>query len=141
MNGEKGQVWHLNKEQAQVKETGFVELLLVSLVGVVLLISLALIREVILHRRVVDAHVEKVKTEYQTEGVLVEAISYLEKQKPDFEGEKSSTFAPDFSFIVGDEKITVMQNGRSLLEAQFTWEENKIKITKVESWYNLPYSR
>jgi len=129
-------------------ESGMVEILTILVSSLLLVVSSWFLSNVVIHHQIVDAHIKKFKEEYQIEGVLVEAIQLLKGKDSNFQKDDIiSLYNPLFCFSITDGKITIDKiedRGQDVpfwAEVAFTWEGDELKINRVETRYNLPYSR
>ncbi|HOQ67354.1 MAG TPA: hypothetical protein PKU87_01840 [Candidatus Atribacteria bacterium] len=141
--------------QAEVSsESGMVDIFILVVVSFLLIISSWFLGNVFLHYQVVDAHIKKFKEEYQIEGVLVEAIQLLkngafqenDKNDKNHENYIRSSFNSLFRFSIKEDKLIISkkieeEDMLTVAEVAFTWEGDELKINRVETRYNLPYSR
>ncbi len=135
--------------QAEVSsESGMVDIFILVVVSFLLIISSWFLGNVLLHYQVVDAHVEKFKEEYKIEGALVEAIQLLKDKGSAFRGDDiPSSYSSLFCFSVGEGKLIISkieEQGKNMppvAEVIFTWEEDELKVDRVETRYNFSYSR
>ena len=139
--------------QAEVSsESGMVDIFILVVVSFLLIISSWFLGNVLLHYQVVDAHIEKFKEEYKIEGALVEAIQLLKDKGSAFQGDNiPSSYSSLFYFSVEEGKLIISkkiegqekeeENMLPVAEVTFTWEENELKINRIETRYNLPYSK
>ena len=124
------------------------DIFVILAVGFLLTISSWFLSNVALHYQVVDAHIDKFEEEYQIEGVLVEAIQLLKDKGNAFQGDAiPSSYNPIYIFSVGEVNLTINKiedggkNISPLAEVAFRWEEDGLKIDRVETTYNLSYSK
>ncbi len=124
------------------------DIFVILAVGFLLIISSWFLSNVVLHYQVVDAHIDKFEEEYQIEGVLVEAIQLLKDKGNAFQGDAiPSSYNPIYIFSVGEVNLTINKiedrgkNISPLAEVAFRWEEDGLKIDRVETKYNLSYSK
>lgn len=124
------------------------DIFVILAVGFLLTISSWFLSNVALHYQVVDAHIDKFEEEYQIEGVLVEAIQLLKDKGNAFQGDAiPSSYNPIYIFSVGEVNLTINKiedrgkNISPLAEVAFRWEEDGLKIDRVETKYNLSYSK
>ncbi len=141
------------KLQTEVSsESGMIDIFILIVVGFLLIISSWFLGNVFLHYQVVDAHIEKFKEEYKIEGALVEAIQLLKDKGSTFQGNNiPSSYSSLFYFSVEEGKLIISkkiegqekeeENMLPVAEVTFTWEENELKINRIETRYNLPYSK
>ena len=148
------------KLQTEVSsESGMIDIFILIVVGFLLIISSWFLSNVFLHYQVVNAHVKKFKEEYQIEGLLVEAIQLLKDKGSTFQDEDEdedededipSSFNSLFRFSIKEDKLIISkkkeeekeeENMLPVAEVTFTWEENELKINRIETRYNLPYSK
>lgn len=145
------------KLQTEVSsESGMIDIFILIVVGFLLIISSWFLGNVFLHYQVVDAHIEKFKEEYKIEGALVEAIQLLKDKGSTFQGDNiPSSYSSLFYFSVEEGKLIISkkiegqekeeekeeENMLPVAEVTFTWEENELKINRIETRYNLPYSK
>lgn len=146
------------KLQTEVSsESGMIDIFILIVVGFLLIISSWFLSNVFLHYQVVNAHVKKFKEEYQIEGLLVEAIQLLKNGafQENHENYISSSFNSSFCFSIKEDKLIISKekeeeeeekekeekNMLPVAEVTFTWEENELKINRIETRYNLPYSK
>lgn len=129
-------------------ESGMADIFVILAVGFLLTISSWFLSNVALHYQVVDAHIDKFEEEYQIEGVLVEAIQLLKDKGNTFQGDAiPSSYNPIYIFSVGEVNLTINKiedrgkNIPPLAEVAFRWEEDGLKIDRVETKYNLSYSK
>ena len=139
--------------QAEVSsESGMVDIFILVVVSFLLIISSWFLGNVFLHYQVVDAHIKKFKEEYQIEGVLVEAIQLLkngafQENDKNHENYIRSSFNSLFRFSIKEDKLIISkkieeeEDMLTVAEVAFTWEGDELKINRVETRYNLPYSR
>ena len=145
--------------QAEVSsESGMIDIFILVVVSFLLIISSWFLGNVFLHYQVVDAHIKKFKEEYQIEGVLVEAIQLLkngafqendknDKNDKNHENYIRSSFNSLFRFSIKEDKLIISkkieeeEDMLTVAEVAFTWEGDELKINRVETRYNLPYSR
>lgn len=94
------------------------------------------------HYRFLGTHIRKVKEEYELEGMLWEAITFLESQGRGFEGENLElSFSPVYRVSITRDTITVSKDGVTFLRAQFRWQDGEVKLIQVESLFVQPYTR
>ena len=141
------------KLQTEVSsESGMIDIFILVVVSFLLIISSWFLGNVFLHYQVVDAHIEKFKEEYKIEGALVEAIQLLKDKGSTFQGDNiPSSYSSLFYFSVEEGKLIISkkiegqekeeENMLPVAEVTFTWEENELKINRIETRYNLPYSK
>ena len=141
------------KLQTEVSsESGMIDIFILIVVGFLLIISSWFLGNVFLHYQVVDAHIEKFNEEYKIEGALVEAIQLLKDKGSTFQGDNiPSSYSSLFYFSVEEGKLIISkkiegqekeeENMLPVAEVTFTWEENELKINRIETRYNLPYSK
>jgi hypothetical protein len=141
------------KLQTEVSsESGMIDIFILVVVSFLLIISSWFLGNVLLHYQVVDAHIEKFKEEYKIEGALVEAIQLLKDKGSAFQGDNiPSSYSSLFYFSVEEGKLIISkkiegqekeeENMLPVAEVTFTWEENELKINRIETRYNLPYSK
>lgn len=141
------------KLQTEVSsESGMIDIFILVVVSFLLIISSWFLGNVFLHYQVVDAHIEKFKEEYKIEGALVEAIQLLKDKGSTFQGNNiPSSYSSLFYFSVEEGKLIISkkiegqekeeENMLPVAEVTFTWEENELKINRIETRYNLPYSK
>ena len=152
------------KLQTEVSsESGMIDIFILIVVGFLLIISSWFLSNVFLHYQVVNAHVKKFKEEYQIEGLLVEAIQLLKDKGSTFQEENEdedenenenegipSSFNSLFRFSIKEDKLIISKKKEEekeeekmlpVAEVTFTWEENELKINRIETRYNLPYSK
>ncbi|MFY9301733.1 MAG: hypothetical protein WBH59_06120 [Atribacterales bacterium] len=141
------------KLQTEVSsESGMIDIFILVVVSFLLIISSWFLGNVLLHYQVVDAHIEKFKEEYKIEGALVEAIQLLKDKGSTFQGNNiPSSYSSLFYFSVEEGKLIISkkiegqekeeENMLPVAEVTFTWEENELKINRIETRYNLPYSK
>lgn len=149
------------KLQTEVSsESGMIDIFILIVVGFLLIISSWFLGNIFLHYQVVDAHIEKFKEEYKIEGALVEAIQLLKDKGSAFQDEDEdedededipSSFNSLFRFSIKEDKLIISkkiegqekeeENMLPVAEVTFTWEENELKINRIETRYNLPYSK
>jgi len=138
-------------------EAGMVNIFVLVMVSFLLIASSWLLSDVFLHYQVVNAHIKKFKEEYQIEGLLVEAIQLLKNGafQENHENYISSSFNSSFCFSIKENKLIISKekeeeeeekekeekNMLPVAEVTFTWEENELKINRIETRYNLPYSK
>ncbi|NLY06296.1 hypothetical protein [Candidatus Sordicultor fermentans] len=141
------------KLQTEVSsESGMIDIFILVVVSFLLIISSWFLGNVLLHYQVEDAHIEKFKEEYKIEGALVEAIQLLKDKGSTFQGDNiPSSYSSLFYFSVEEGKLIISkkiegqekeeENMLPVAEVTFTWEENELKINRIETRYNLPYSK
>ncbi len=141
------------KLQTEVSsESGMIDIFILVVVSFLLIISSWFLGNVLLHYQVVDAHIEKFNEEYKIEGALVEAIQLLKDKGSAFQGDNiPSSYSSLFYFSVEEGKLIISkkiegqekeeENMLPVAEVTFTWEENELKINRIETRYNLPYSK
>ena len=145
------------KLQTEVSsESGMIDIFILVVVSFLLIISSWFLGNVLLHYQVVDAHIEKFKEEYKIEGALVEAIQLLKDKGSAFQGNNiPSSYSSLFYFSIKEDKLIISkkiegqekeeekeeENMLPVAEVTFTWEENELKINRIETRYNLPYSK
>ncbi|HOA98384.1 MAG TPA: hypothetical protein PKN31_00235 [Candidatus Atribacteria bacterium] len=141
------------KLQTEVSsESGMIDIFILVVVSFLLIISSWFLGNVLLHYQVVDAHIEKFNEEYKIEGALVEAIQLLKDKGSTFQGDNiPSSYSSLFYFSVEEGKLIISkkiegqekeeENMLPVAEVTFTWEENELKINRIETRYNLPYSK
>jgi len=141
------------KLQTEVSsESGMIDIFILVVVSFLLIISSWFLGNVLLHYQVVDAHIEKFKEEYKIEGALVEAIQLLKDKGSTFQGNNiPSSYSSLFYFSIKEDKLIISkkiegqekeeENMLPVAEVTFTWEENELKINRIETRYNLPYSK
>ncbi|MGC8778502.1 MAG: hypothetical protein ACP5Q4_07460 [Candidatus Caldatribacteriaceae bacterium] len=123
-------------------EEGFLEAAIISIVGLSLVLSAILGGWIRSHGQFLQAHVEKIKEEYEIEGVFQETIDTIEAGGPGFEAENlASSFVPLYKVSIKSDTITITKNGVLLLEARFQWEDGKVKPIWAENPFVKPYAR
>ncbi len=82
----------------------------------------------------------------------MEAIQLLKDKGSAFQGDNiPSSYSSLFYFSVEEGKLIISkkiegqekeeENMLPVAEVTFTWEENELKINRIETRYNLPYSK
>lgn len=129
-------------------ESGMADIFVILVVGCLLTISSWFLSNLAMHSQVVNAHTQKFKEEYQIEGLLVEAIQLIKDKGHAFQEKAiTSSYNPIYIFSVEDGVLTISKlegrgkNVSPLAEVAFSWQEDGLKIDRVETRYNLSYSK
>lgn len=94
------------------------------------------------HYRLLRAHLGKIKEEYELEGVLWEAITFLESQGKGLERENLElSFSPLYRVSVNRDTIAISKDGVTFLVAKFQWQNKEVKLVQVENLFVQPYAR
>lgn len=104
-------------------------------------VSLFFVRA-ILHSRFVRAHIEECRKEYEREGVLIEAIAFLEEKGKGFTAKDvPSSFVSSYTFTITGDTITIRTTKLEVLRARIRWEGDRITVVAVENEFVRPFSQ
>ncbi|MEI6158053.1 MAG: hypothetical protein WCP87_06790 [Atribacterota bacterium] len=126
----------------QVKYSGFIEIFTLVLISFFSLTFFYFFQESMLHKRVGNAYLQKMKESYRLEGVLIEAKS-LRESDDQFTPKKNitSNFCTEYTINIENDTICVYNRKDMLLMSWYVFRDGKVFITGIESRSYLPSMR
>jgi len=124
------------------KDKGFIEIFALVITSLFMVLSIQMVQEAILHRKVGNAYVQNIQEDYRLEGVLLEAKLVREKKGFIDPTEKiSSIYLPDYKYYFGNDRIYISKGVSNLLTVTYIIYNGKVVITGVKSQSNSIYMR